>query len=956
MIPLSRQAVERISTAQESFLPEDVESVRANELLSQKFPATEYSGIVIVLTNTSGGNIVNREIFDMIAQIREWVLENIYFASSISDYFSIINEIFEYTLSMYNIMLSIFNLTDEIIWGIPYSFSVKWDELYSEIGSIEETDSQTFILVNESATERILVIFETYSSYFSNFLSEKEILNLTQLYIYGFYQAWLYARNSEYNETIMPPKYRARIAANVITKLLVQNVTDYVSEYDPDFSQLISLIGNMLDVYSWNKIDELIDVILEYLKEDYITVSNAEKPFLERIYKKLLGRNMTIDDYLWGIYEGSYIPVMFPKSVYLTVRSGYISADNDTMIISVNVNASEGVPSDEVIKQPINNLKSFLKTLENDDLKIYTTGLLPFHLESSLGAKEDVERIDIVTFSVAFILLLIIFRGLPAAIMPMILMGATVIISRVLVVYIADLTGLQISDITLTLSTTAIIGAGVDYTIFLLSRYSEERRKGRRKEDAITSVVKHAGKSVLLSGGTVMIAFGTLTLSSFKLLKNVGLGVMTGIGVALFVALTLTPSTLMIFGDKLFWPSKIKKERNRGQDKFSLYLRKMSKWTADNGLLVILIALIVTLPAIYIYFSLGTTYDVMDLARKGSMAKEGYLILRDEIGSQAFSNIEIIALYEKPVNFIVNDTINITALELYVKPIVMKLMNIEGVKWVKSAYNPYLTFINNTKGLDRALSFFSAQTSFISRDGLSTRFLVSIHADPYSKEAFRIVEDIRKALAEISSSKINGLGVEFYVGGLSANYRDIAYIVGMDFRFLTIVVIIGIILLLMIALRSVLIPLRLEITILLSIVWAVAISMLFWQFAESLKLAWFIPLFLFTVLNGLGMDYDVFLVTRIEEEKFERGLGDKEAIVEAVVATGKIITAAGIIMASAFGSLLIALSPPTQQIGFALAMGVLIDAMIVRIILVPAIMVIAGKWNWWPRIKRGGYS
>ena len=170
-----------------------------------------------------------------------------------------------------------------------------------------------------------------------------------------------------------------------------------------------------------------------------------------------------------------------------------------------------------------------------------------------------------------------------------------------------------------------------------------------------------------------------------------------------------------------------------------------------------------------------------------------------------------------------------------------------------------------------------------------------------------------------------------------------------DFKIIITIVIIGIIILLFIALRSVLIPIRLEITILLSIIWAISISMLFWFFVESLQLIWFIPLFMFAVLNGLGMDYDIFLVTRIEEERFEKGLSDEEAIVEAVASTGKIISIAGIIMATAFGSLVLTLSPPTRQIGMTLALGILIDAFIIRIILVPAIMVIAGKWNWWPR-------
>ncbi|MCK4366428.1 MAG: MMPL family transporter, partial [Thermoplasmata archaeon] len=167
------------------------------------------------------------------------------------------------------------------------------------------------------------------------------------------------------------------------------------------------------------------------------------------------------------------------------------------------------------------------------------------------------------------------------------------------------------------------------------------------------------------------------------------------------------------------------------------------------------------------------------------------------------------------------------------------------------------------------------------------------------------------------------------------------------------VVVIGIFVLLLFVLGSVLLPLRLILTILLSITWTLAVTMVLFQVLIGIPVLWMMPLILFVIAMGLGMDYDIFLTTRIREE-VAKGKTDKEAIVEAVDKTGGIITAAGAVMAGAFGSMMLSSMGMLQEFGFALFFVIIIDAMIVRIYLVPAIMVLLEKWNWWApgRIQR----
>jgi RND superfamily putative drug exporter len=150
----------------------------------------------------------------------------------------------------------------------------------------------------------------------------------------------------------------------------------------------------------------------------------------------------------------------------------------------------------------------------------------------------------------------------------------------------------------------------------------------------------------------------------------------------------------------------------------------------------------------------------------------------------------------------------------------------------------------------------------------------------------------------------------------------------------------------MIVLGSILIPLRAILTILLSITWTLATTIIVFKFWKGLDMIFVLPLIVFVLAMGLGMDYDIFIITRVREE-VSKGKTDKQAILTSISRTGGIVSACGIIMAGAFFSLMLSHLPLLQEMGFALAFVVLIDSMVVRIYLVPAIMVLAGKYNWW---------
>jgi RND superfamily putative drug exporter len=170
-----------------------------------------------------------------------------------------------------------------------------------------------------------------------------------------------------------------------------------------------------------------------------------------------------------------------------------------------------------------------------------------------------------------------------------------------------------------------------------------------------------------------------------------------------------------------------------------------------------------------------------------------------------------------------------------------------------------------------------------------------------------------------------------------------------------IIVIIGIYIVLMIVLGSIISPLRSILTILLSISWTLATTMILFQYVLGVPVLWIIPMVLLVMCLGLGMDYDIFITTRIREEA-QKGRETNDAIINAMRNTGGVITACGVIMAGAFGTLLLSQGSLLREFGFALMFAILLDAIIVRIYLVPAIVSLLGKWNWWApgRLQRVG--
>jgi RND superfamily putative drug exporter len=482
-----------------------------------------------------------------------------------------------------------------------------------------------------------------------------------------------------------------------------------------------------------------------------------------------------------------------------------------------------------------------------------------------------------------------------------------------------------------------------------MSRYREERVAGKQKEEAVKTSLMWAGESIATSGATVMIGFGALMISQYSMIRSMGMALVVAVGITLLFALTMLPSLLMLIGDKVFWPNTMAKATIRAKsldERGGGYFRKSVRFSLKHSKAIVLAALVISVPAVYFYFALVPSYDFM-ASLPNAESKQGINALGAGFGEGTITPTYIVVRFDHSV-VEANGTLNLTAaaqLEQY-SVLVSNQSNIRSVSGPTRPFGMPVnsTYLDSLPGVVRA-TYEMATASSIGSDNRTIMLTVVLQDEPFTTKSIHTIDDIR-ALDRQADSSIFGGSAVILVGGSTAAMSDVSGTVSQDFLTMRIVVLIGIYVVLLLVLGSLLIPLRLIMTVLLNVTWTIAMTMLIFQFGLGSPVLWMMPLILFVVAMGLGMDYDIFLTTRIREEVL-KGKTDEEAIATAVERTGGIITACGLVMAGAFGSMMLSQTTLLREFGFGLAFAILLDAMILRIYLVPAIMLLLQKWNWY---------
>jgi RND superfamily putative drug exporter len=569
-------------------------------------------------------------------------------------------------------------------------------------------------------------------------------------------------------------------------------------------------------------------------------------------------------------------------------------------------------------------------------LELHLTGTIPGFVDQQSQSKSSMG--DIQKFSLVFIivLLLIAFRALLAPLVTL-LPAALVLALASPVIAGATHLGVQVSAITQFILIVLVLGAGTDYGLFLVFRMREELRRGLEPKDAVRRAVATVGESITFSAFIVIAALMSLIIAQFNFYQSLGPALAIGIALMLMAGLTLLPALLAIFGRAVFWPSRARIVEN---PRANVYGRIAARVVRHP--LPVAVAGAVIFGAIALGQIGTTTAGFADQsAPSGTDSAAGDMLISQHYRSANLNATEFLFKFATPIWTHADD----------LQMIQSTLQTNGGFAAVESP----LTFTGQPLTPAQLVALHdgndpqaaAALARFVSSDGRTVQYIAIEHGG--SALPISAVPQVR-SLAAHTGRSVNAVASGVF--GIQAFAYDVDQLSSSDLWHIIPVVAILIAILLAIVMRSLVAPLYLVTSVLLSYLAALGLTaLIFVHFGGQSGINFVLPFLMFVFLMALGSDYNVLVMTRIREESHH--LTTREAVRHAIGATGTTVTTAGLILGGTFAVLAFAGGGASggsqiQQIGYGVAFGVVMDTFVVRTILVPAVVVILGRRNWWP--------
>ncbi len=914
---------------------EGLEAMMAQDLIDQNFAGQiPPSTIMLVIQND---DVLSPEVRDFASALYNDVstdggLQGVasvnYLYSAIEGY---LGQVAYQTAPMAHMLYDQTNQTAQMVFGTPmYIVQMHMALYYGSGGMMPELQIYSSVMEN-------LTIYLASSG------ANSSVLALTLGYANAFYSVW--NGTHETNPTNLQP-------------MVATAAGTYF--YDRGEAGLFAVaVSQQMSTSTYSDHDSLLNFTLGTVSMQ----SGLETWFLEQVWS--LGPAPTIAEALGLAHAVVFAPgstfadlphvPSFLVEQFVNVRPESGPANNTMlMVIPLTVNGSSDEAGHDV--RVLNDIVNQRLYTVGPEYAVYVSGDPALSADIMDAVDRDTSRIEPVTIMLVLLLVGAYFRSAVSPWVPLMTVGMAYLTSTALI-YLVGTYVLNIHYSVLTIVLTVMMGAGSDYCIFIMSRYREERVMGRSKEEAVRTSLTWAGESIATSGATVMIGFGALMIGQYTLVRSMGMALVIAVGMALAFALTMLPSLLMLVGDRVFWPNTMAVERERFKKRDSRgggYFRKSGRFSLKHRGAIVAAAVLISIPAAYLVLSLGSSYDFI-AGLPDAESKKGIDALTAGFGAGTIMPTYIVVQFE-------DDAFTDGALEPAAATQLESYCSLvegrDNVRSVSGPTRPFGEFLNESElanlTSDELATYEMTLLGTVGSDNRTFLLTVVLQDQPFTTKSIHTIDDLRDVTRE---GDLFDPSTAVLVGGSTASMADVSNSVSQDFFTMRIVVLIGIFLVLMLVLGSLLIPLRLVLTVLLSVSWTIAMTMIIFQFVNGVPVLWMMPLILFVVAMGLGMDYDIFLTTRIREE-VAKGKTDEEAIMTAVERTGGIITACGLVMAGAFGSMMLSSTALLQEFGFGLSFAILLDAMIVRIYVVPAVMLMLQKWNWYApgrlqRVRRG---
>lgn len=569
-----------------------------------------------------------------------------------------------------------------------------------------------------------------------------------------------------------------------------------------------------------------------------------------------------------------------------------ISDDGTTAVITVPLEKSDVT---DVVAERVAEMREIAKEDMPAGIEAYLTGPEGFQADlAGVFAGADFTLL-LSTVAVVAILLLVTYRSPVLWLVPLLVVGTADGMAGQLGRQVAFFFGIIPDGSVTGILSVLVFGAGTNYALLLIARYREELLLHEDRHVAMAQAVRGAGPAIIASGSTVTLALLTLTLAELGGNRSLGLVCATGIVIAMIAALVVLPAALVVFGRGLFWPF-VPKFGGENKSERGLW-GKLGKGVSRRPAIVSVLGVLVLAG-----LAAGASGIQVGLSSTEQFRVKPEAVFGQEVLAEAFP-----AGATTPTIVVANND--------SVDEVVAAAEKLNGVDTV-------------TKG---------------ETDGEITRVDVILDAEAGSEAAYQSIRDLRTELATIE-------GANALVGGLDAESLDVKTAYENDQLLVIPLILVLVFIVLVLLLRAFIAPVLLLATVVGSFFASMGASWLIFENLlglPALDLSVFLYSFLFLV--ALGVDYNIFLVSRAQEEAVK--LGTKQGMIKALSSTGGVITSAGILLAAVFAVLGVLPLIALYQIGIIVCIGVLLDTLLVRTVIVPALAFMSGDKFWWPRKK-----
>ena len=546
-----------------------------------------------------------------------------------------------------------------------------------------------------------------------------------------------------------------------------------------------------------------------------------------------------------------------------------------------------------------------------DGLEVYVTGDVGFNtdFEEVFGSLDT--KLLLGTVLLVLILLGAIYRAPLIALIPLLVVGFAYAVTTGLVYLYAE-AGNTVSQQSTSILIVLLFGVGTDYCLLLVSRYREELRHIEDKHMAMQRALERAGPAIVASGLTVTLALLVLLVADSQSTRTLGPVSAIGVACAFIAGVTLLPALLTAVGRRGFWPRRA----IVAYDPEHVYTEHRSVWRrfGDGVVRRPVFALVVT-GLLLAAGALGVLaykedYSTTGFFKQPTESVDGFVALQEAFPAGTLSPTTV-------------------------------LVSREGGRVRPADVEAAQARVSTTSDI----AFISPPESNPARS--HARFTIVFDDDPFTKQAIARVPDLRERLADLPP------GVTALVGDGSAVQYDYNAATERDLKLIVPLALVVIAVILGVLLRAIVAPIVLILTVILSFFCTLGLSLLFIRFVvDDAGVDNSLPTYAFIFLVALGTDYTIFLMSRVREEA--RQHGTREGVLVALGATGPVITSAGVILAGTFSILMTMPITFAFNIGFVVALGILLDTFVVRTILVPALVEVIGDRIWWPSTARGG--